>query len=98
MELRAVMSLVQLWRQQGKTGEARSILSEIYGWFGEGFDTPDLKDAKALLEELEEKATIASGKKSKNEDAAKRGNGETESWSRSRVGQLTIHILLAADC
>jgi predicted ATPase len=53
LELRAVMSLSRLWQQQGKKEEARQMLAEIYGWFTEGFDTADLKDAKALLEELQ---------------------------------------------
>jgi len=52
LELRAVMSLSHLWQQQGKQNEARQILAEIYGWFTEGFDTVDLQEAKALLEEL----------------------------------------------
>jgi len=51
-ELRAVMSLARLWQHQGKKTEAHQMLAEIYGWFTEGFDTKDLKDAKALLEEL----------------------------------------------
>jgi class 3 adenylate cyclase/tetratricopeptide (TPR) repeat protein len=51
-ELRATMSLGRLLRQQGKVEEARYLLSEIYTWFTEGFDTADLKDAKALLDEL----------------------------------------------
>jgi predicted ATPase len=51
-ELRAAMSLARLWRDQGKTVEALELLAPIYGWFTEGFDTRDLKDAKALLEEL----------------------------------------------
>ncbi len=51
-ELRATTSLARLWQQQGKTDEAHRILAEIYGWFTEGFDTPDLQEAKALLEEL----------------------------------------------
>jgi tetratricopeptide (TPR) repeat protein len=51
-ELRAAMSLCRLWQRQGKREEARQLLAEIYGWFTEGFDTPDLKDAGALLEEL----------------------------------------------
>jgi class 3 adenylate cyclase/tetratricopeptide (TPR) repeat protein len=51
-ELRATMSLARLLRQQGKVEEARQLLSKIYTWFTEGFDTADLKDAKALLEEL----------------------------------------------
>ena len=52
LELRAVMSLSRLWRRQGKKGEAHKLLSEVYGWFTEGFDTKDLQEAKALLEEL----------------------------------------------
>jgi class 3 adenylate cyclase/predicted ATPase len=52
-ELRAVMSLARLWQQQGKKEEARQMLAEIYNWFTEGFDTADLQDAKALLEELQ---------------------------------------------
>jgi class 3 adenylate cyclase/tetratricopeptide (TPR) repeat protein len=51
-ELRAAMSLARLLDRQGKREEARATLAEIYGWFTEGFDTADLKDAKALLEEL----------------------------------------------
>jgi predicted ATPase len=52
LELRAAMSLARLWRDQGKRGEARDLLAPIYGWFTEGFDTLDLKQAKALLDEL----------------------------------------------
>jgi predicted ATPase len=52
LELRAVMSLSLLRQHQGRRGEARAMLAEIYGWFTEGFDTADLKDAKALLDEL----------------------------------------------
>ena len=52
LELRAVMSLSRLWQQQDKKKEAHELLAEIYGWFTEGFDTVDLKEAKALLEEL----------------------------------------------
>lgn len=51
-ELRAATSLARLWRDQGKRAEARDLLAPIYGWFSEGFDTRDLLDAKALLEEL----------------------------------------------
>jgi predicted ATPase len=51
-ELRAAMSLAHLWRDQGKVQQARELLAPIYGWFTEGFDTRDLKEAKALLEEL----------------------------------------------
>jgi predicted ATPase len=51
-ELRASMSLARLWRDQGKVSEARELLAPVYGWFTEGFNTRDLKEAKALLEEL----------------------------------------------
>ena len=46
------MSLARLWRDQGKVQQARELLAPVYGWFMEGFDTRDLKEAKALLEEL----------------------------------------------
>ena len=51
-ELRAAMSMARLWRDQGKRHEARDLLAPVYGWFTEGFDTLDLKEAKALLDEL----------------------------------------------
>jgi predicted ATPase len=51
-ELRAAMSLARLWRDQGKVQQARELLASVYGWFTEGFDTRDLKEAKKLLEEL----------------------------------------------
>jgi predicted ATPase len=51
-ELRAAMSLARLWQQQGKREEARRLLAEVYGWFTEGFDTADLQEAQALLEQL----------------------------------------------
>jgi predicted ATPase len=50
LELRAAMSLSRLWQTQGKPAEARQMLAEIYAWFTEGFDTPDLQEAKTLLE------------------------------------------------
>ena len=49
-ELRAAMSLSRLWQQQGKRDEARRVLTAVYSWFTEGFDTADLRAAKALLE------------------------------------------------
>jgi predicted ATPase len=52
-ELRAAMSLARLWRDQGKVQQARELLAPVYGWFTEGFDTLDLKEAMALLEELQ---------------------------------------------
>jgi predicted ATPase len=51
-ELRAAMSMARLWRDQGKRDEARDLLAPVYGWFTEGFDTLDLKEAKALLDGL----------------------------------------------
>jgi predicted ATPase len=57
LELRAATSLAQLWRNQHRIKEAGDLLAPVYGWFTEGFDTPDLKEAKALLEELVEKIT-----------------------------------------
>jgi predicted ATPase len=53
-ELRAAMSIARLWRDQGKGDEARELLAPVYGWFTEGFDTLDLKEAKALLKALAE--------------------------------------------
>jgi predicted ATPase len=52
LELRATMSLARLWHQQGKKDEALQMLAEVYGWFTEGFDTADLQEARALLQEL----------------------------------------------
>jgi predicted ATPase len=51
-QLRASVSLARFWREEDKRLEARDLLAPIYGWFTEGFDAPDLKDAKALLDEL----------------------------------------------
>jgi predicted ATPase len=65
-ELRATLSLSRLLQKDGRSEEARQLLSEIYGWFTEGFDTPDLQEARALLEELE-------GKRSKRASPAPRG-------------------------
>ena len=52
LELRAALSLSRLWQRQCKRTKAHALLTEVYGWFTEGFDTADLKQAKALLEEL----------------------------------------------
>jgi predicted ATPase len=52
LELRAAMSLARLWRDQGKVQQARELLAPVYGWFTERFDTRDMKEAEALLEEL----------------------------------------------
>jgi predicted ATPase len=51
-ELRASISMARLWRDQGKVQQARDLLAPVYGWFTEGFDTRDLKEAKALLDEM----------------------------------------------
>ena len=52
LELRAAISMARLYRDQGKREEARDLLAPVYGWFTEGFDTLDLKEAKELLDEL----------------------------------------------
>jgi adenylate cyclase len=51
LELRAATSLGRLWQRQGKTEQAHQLLTEVYAWFSEGFDTADLQEAKALLEQ-----------------------------------------------
>jgi predicted ATPase len=51
-ELRAATSLARLWCEQGKRSEARDLLAQIYGWFTEGFETADLKEARTLLDDL----------------------------------------------
>ena len=53
LQLRCTVSLCRLWQQQCKVREARQLLIEIYNWFEEGFDTPDLQNAQAMLGELE---------------------------------------------
>ena len=53
LELRAATSLARLWQRQGRLEQAHHLLAPIYGWFTEGFNTPDLQDAKALLAALE---------------------------------------------
>jgi tetratricopeptide (TPR) repeat protein len=58
-ELRAATSLARLWREQGRRAEARDLLASVFSWFTEGFDTPDLKEAKALLDELGHRFTAA---------------------------------------
>jgi predicted ATPase len=81
LELRAVMSLSRLWQRQGKREEARKMLAEVYGWFTEGFDTADLKEAKALLEELKGEADRTPKEKSPK---TKRRNGEGGTGGRKK--------------
>ena len=52
LELRAAVSLGRLWRDEGRRADAHRLVAEVYGWFTEGFDTPDLGEASSLLEEL----------------------------------------------
>ena len=59
LELRAAVSLADLWRRQGKSAKAHDLLAPIHGWFSEGFDTADLQAARALLEELNPRDTTA---------------------------------------
>jgi len=61
LELRATMSLCRLWQTQGRVDDARALLAEIYGWFTEGFDTGDLTEARALLEELSSGSDLTEG-------------------------------------
>jgi predicted ATPase len=61
LELRAACDLARLWAEQGRRSEARDLLAPVYGWFTEGFDTADLKEAKALLDTLTEPAIAAEG-------------------------------------
>ena len=56
LELRATVRLARLWQRQGKQNEAHKVLSEVYNWFTEGFDTKDLQEAKALLEQLSQQS------------------------------------------
>jgi DNA-binding winged helix-turn-helix (wHTH) protein/predicted ATPase len=79
LELRATVNLSRLWADEGKVGEARALLSGIYGWFTEGFDTADLREAKSLLEELESRGPREQA------GPAPRGNDDEERASdRSR--------------
>jgi hypothetical protein len=57
--LRAATSLARLWRDHGKRQQARDLLAPVYGWFTEGFDTADLKEAKALLDEMSANSSLA---------------------------------------
>jgi tetratricopeptide (TPR) repeat protein len=59
MELRAATRLARLHQRQGKVAEARALIADVYGWFTEGFDTPDLRDARALIETLDQAAPRA---------------------------------------
>lgn len=59
LELRAAMSLARLFQRQGKREDARRLLAEVYAWFTEGFDTADLKDARALLDALATSSEVA---------------------------------------
>jgi predicted ATPase len=59
VELRAARGLARLWLRQGKVRQARDLLTPLFGWFTEGFDTPDLKETKALLEEINRRAAPA---------------------------------------
>ena len=84
-ELRAAMSMARLWRDQGKRDEARDLLAPVYGWFTEGFDTPDLKEAKALLDELKARVPPfrVSGSKSHLVER-KTGKGRSITWTGHR--------------
>jgi predicted ATPase len=74
-------SMARLWRDQGKRDAARNLLAPVYGWFTEGFDTRDLKEAKALLEELSQRRTYLSSSSSAASDP-----GEGTAWSSMSTG------------
>jgi len=79
-ELRAATSLARLWREQGRRGEARDLLAPLYDWFTEGFDTADLKEAKALLDELARE--IGSNNKLSFSLQGERGLMDITAWLR----------------
>ena len=83
-ELRAAMSMARLWRDQGKRDEARELLAPVYGWFTEGFDTLDLKEAKALLDELAAWSAHSSG------TSASSVAHPLVTWTKRRVVALRI--------
>jgi TolB-like protein/predicted ATPase/Flp pilus assembly protein TadD len=91
-ELRAMASLARLWQQQGKRTEAHETLAEIYGWFSEGFDTADLQEAKALLNELQ---PLVSTRSVSDLPLAETYNSETSGRSRSpyRTDSPSIAVL-----
>jgi len=61
MELRAATRLARLRQRQGKVAEARALVGDVYGWFTEGFDAPDLRDARALIDSLADREDVGSG-------------------------------------
>ena len=75
LELRAATSLSRLWAGQGKVREAQALLSGVYNWFTEGFDTIDLIDAKSLLEELESRAGGSRAGRARRSNPAAPGAG-----------------------
>ena len=70
-ELRAATSLARLWGEQGRRAEARDLLAPVYGWFTEGFDTADLKEAKALLDRAGLSRPLITFDRRSREDGAK---------------------------
>jgi predicted ATPase len=83
LELRATVSLARLWQRQGKQHAARNILSEIYGWFTEGFDTADLQEAKALLQELD-----GQGREEQNREGLRRKASPTANRRRANPKRM----------
>jgi predicted ATPase len=69
MELRAATRLARLRQRQGKVAEARALIGDVYSWFTEGFDTPDLRDARTLLESLDQPTPRAQSKARKSRAA-----------------------------
>ena len=88
-ELRAAMSMARLWRDQGKPQQARELLAPVYAWFTEGFDTLDLKEAKALLEEL---ASSVGTAWSQDSALAQGLRNRMTNWLRRNRVFLTTHL------
>jgi adenylate cyclase len=79
-ELRAATRLARLRQRQGKVAEARALIGEVYGWFTEGFDTPDLRDARALIESLDQPAPRVQRRSASHDGGAR----DARDRSRSR--------------
>ena len=88
LELRAATSLSRLWAGRGKVREAHALLSGVYNWFTEGFDTADLIDAKSLLEELGSRAGGSRARQARRSNPAAPGRGEPSAMRRGRPGEL----------
>jgi hypothetical protein len=99
-ELRAAASLARLWRDQGRHAEARDLLAPVYGWFTEGFGTPDLKEAKSLLTSWGEPACatrILVALKRVGSEPTWRSRSDTDQAEWGAVSRVTLHAGPAAS-